>query len=295
MRMVLPRPFHAGQHAGERAEPPALALGGALDVGRIGDHRHLERARCLAAGSLATTTRSMTCGRSRSTTCATIGRPPSGRSGFGTPGPMRRPSPPASTTPTRAPARTGLQRRPEMLHRLARHGGTMRRAEDKQGEERDGVQHRQGRQLAASGRPGARRRRLVARRSSRLEDERTAYKVQDAFLKKLVAEAGTAGRLQDRADLAADLGADRPARPGLRADPQEARVRAQGRRCAPTSWARLGVELEIILTINADVPRPKGKPYDKDLIARLCRRGARRLRADRGSRRRLQPADASIG
>ena len=32
-------------------------------------------------------------------------------------------------------------------------------------------------------------------------------------------------------------------------------------------WARLGVELEIILTTNADVPRPKGKPYDKDSIA----------------------------
>ena len=32
-------------------------------------------------------------------------------------------------------------------------------------------------------------------------------------------------------------------------------------------WARLGVELEIILTANADVPRPKDKPYDKDSIA----------------------------
>ena len=32
-------------------------------------------------------------------------------------------------------------------------------------------------------------------------------------------------------------------------------------------WARLGVELEIILTTNADVPRPKDKPYDKDSIA----------------------------
>ena len=51
--------------------------GGALDVGWIGDHRHLERARMPGIGSLATTTRSMTCGRSRSTTCATIGLPPS--------------------------------------------------------------------------------------------------------------------------------------------------------------------------------------------------------------------------
>ena len=32
-------------------------------------------------------------------------------------------------------------------------------------------------------------------------------------------------------------------------------------------WARLGVELEVILTVNADVPRPKDKPYDKDSIA----------------------------
>ena len=72
-----------------------------------------------------------------------------------------------------------------------------------------------------------------------LEDERTAYKVQDALLNKLVPEARSAGRLQDRAHLAADLGADRPARSGLRADPQEARVRTQGlgaRRPVGAAW-----------------------------------------------------------
>jgi 2-keto-4-pentenoate hydratase len=32
-------------------------------------------------------------------------------------------------------------------------------------------------------------------------------------------------------------------------------------------WTRLGVELEIILTVNADVPKPKDEPYDKNSIA----------------------------
>jgi 2-keto-4-pentenoate hydratase len=32
-------------------------------------------------------------------------------------------------------------------------------------------------------------------------------------------------------------------------------------------WTRLGVELEIILTVNSDVPAPKGMPYDKESIA----------------------------
>jgi 2-keto-4-pentenoate hydratase len=32
-------------------------------------------------------------------------------------------------------------------------------------------------------------------------------------------------------------------------------------------WTRLGAELEIILFVNADVPKPKAKPYDKDSIA----------------------------
>ena len=42
MGMMLQRPFHAGQDAGQRPQPPALALGGALDVGRIGNHRHAQ-------------------------------------------------------------------------------------------------------------------------------------------------------------------------------------------------------------------------------------------------------------
>ena len=40
--MVGERPFHAGQDAGERPQPPPVAFGRALNVGRIGDHRDLE-------------------------------------------------------------------------------------------------------------------------------------------------------------------------------------------------------------------------------------------------------------
>ena len=32
-------------------------------------------------------------------------------------------------------------------------------------------------------------------------------------------------------------------------------------------WTRLGVELEVIFVMGADVPAPKGTPYDKDSIA----------------------------
>ncbi len=75
MRMVLQRPFHAGpgcRPAARAAVPCARAarcmsggsaITGTLSALKAGD------------GSLATTTISMTCGRSRSTTCATIGRP----------------------------------------------------------------------------------------------------------------------------------------------------------------------------------------------------------------------------
>ena len=197
--------------------------GGALDVGRIGDHRHL-RARAKAGrGSLATTTRSMTCGRSRSTTCATIGRPASRRSGFSGPGPMRRPSPPASTTPTSAPR----PHRAEIPQRFRRHGGTMRRrSDDKQGEEQHGFQHRQGRQLAASGRQGARRRRLVA---GAVRDRRRAAGLQGPgrVPEEAGRQAGPAGRLQDRAHLAADPGS----RPASRARPTG---RSAGSACSST-------------------------------------------------------------
>ena len=50
-------------------------------------------------------------------------------------------------------------------------------------------------------------------------------------------------------------------------------------------WTRLGVELEVIFIMNADVPRPKGKPYDKDSIAQYVgeARAGFELIEDRGA------------
>ena len=95
------------------------------------------------------------------------------------------------------------------------------------------------------------------------DDERTAYKVQDAFLKKLVAKQGplvgykialTSPQIWEQTGLRGP--AYGPIRK-KRVFEHKACVRAD-------RWTRLGVELEIILTVNADVPQPKAKPYDKD-------------------------------
>ena len=100
------------------------------------------------------------------------------------------------------------------------------------------------------------------------DDERTAYKVQDAVLKKLVPQQGplvgykialTSPQIWEQTGLRGP--AYGPIR-RKRVFEHKASVRAD-------RWARLGVELEIVLTVNADVPAPKGKGkgYDKDSIA----------------------------
>jgi 2-keto-4-pentenoate hydratase len=90
--------------------------------------------------------------------------------------------------------------------------------------------------------------------------------VQDALLKKLVPKQGplvgykialTSPQIWEQTGLRGP--AYGPIRK-KRVFEHKASVRAD-------RWARLGVELEIILTANADVPRPKDKPYDKDSIA----------------------------
>ena len=92
-----------------------------------------------------------------------------------------------------------------------------------------------------------------------IEDERTAYKVQDALLKKLVPKQGplvgykialTSPQIWEQTGLRGP--AYGPIR-RKRVFEHKASVRAD-------QWARLGVELEVILTVNADVPRPKDKP-----------------------------------
>src|ERR1043165_108366 len=98
-----------------------------------------------------------------------------------------------------------------------------------------------------------------------IEDERMAYKVQDALLKKLVPKQGplvgykialTSPQIWEQTGLR--VPAYGPIR-RKRVFEHKASVRAD-------KWARLGVELEVILTVNADVPRPKGKEYDKESI-----------------------------
>jgi 2-keto-4-pentenoate hydratase len=98
------------------------------------------------------------------------------------------------------------------------------------------------------------------------EDERTAYRIQDAFLKKLIPRQGpvvgykiglTAPQIWEQTGLRSP--AYGPIRK-KRVFHEKAAVRAD-------HWTRLGVELEIVLTVDADVPAPKGKDYDKDSIA----------------------------
>src|SRR5689334_17026622 len=90
------------------------------------------------------------------------------------------------------------------------------------------------------------------------EDERTAYKVQDAFLKKLVPKQGpvvgykiglTAPQIWEQTGLRS------PAYGPIR----KKRVFHEKTSVRADKWTRFGVELEIILTVNADVPAPKDK------------------------------------
>jgi len=98
------------------------------------------------------------------------------------------------------------------------------------------------------------------------KDERAAYKVQDALLKKLVPTQGPLVGYKialTSPQIFAQTGLKGPAYGPIRKKrvfEHKATVRAD-------RWTRLGAELEIILIVNADVPAPKGKPYDRDSIA----------------------------
>ena len=98
------------------------------------------------------------------------------------------------------------------------------------------------------------------------EDERTAYKVQDAFLKKLIPKQGPLAGYKialTSPQILAQTGLKGPVYGPIR----KKRVFHEKTTIRADKWTRLGVELEIILIVGADVPAPKVEPYDRDSIA----------------------------
>src|SRR5215469_15208766 len=98
------------------------------------------------------------------------------------------------------------------------------------------------------------------------EDERTAYKVQDAFLKKLVSKQGPLAGYKialTSPQILAQTGLKGPVYGPIRrkrAFENKVTIRAD-------RWTRLGVELEIILVMGSDVPASKVMTYDRETIA----------------------------
>jgi 2-keto-4-pentenoate hydratase len=91
------------------------------------------------------------------------------------------------------------------------------------------------------------------------DDERLAYKVQDAFLKKLVVKQGPLAGYKialTSPQILAQTGLKGPCYGPIRKKrvfEHKATVRAD-------RWTRLGVELEVIFIMGANVPAPKDKP-----------------------------------
>ena len=97
------------------------------------------------------------------------------------------------------------------------------------------------------------------------DDERLAYKIQDAFLKKQMVKQGPLAGYKialTSPQILAQTGLKGPCYGPIRRKrvfEHKATVRAD-------RWTRLGVELEVVFVMGRDVPKPK-KPYDKDSIA----------------------------
>ena len=114
------------------------------------------------------------------------------------------------------------------------------------------------------------------------EDELTAYKVQDAFLKRLVPKQGPLAGYKialTSPQILAQTGLKGPVYGPIRKKRvfhEKAKVRAD-------KWTRLGVELEIIFIMDRDVP--KGTSYDRDSVARYIgdARAGFELIEDRGA------------
>lgn len=98
-------------------------------------------------------------------------------------------------------------------------------------------------------------------------DERAAYAAQDAYLKRIIPDDGDV--------VGYKIGLTAPAiwaQTGLRSPAygpiRRNRVFERAVKLKAAQHTRLGLELEIILTVNADVPPPPaGRPYDKDSIS----------------------------
>ncbi len=109
----------------------------------------------------------------------------------------------------------------------------------KQGE-KHGIQHRQGRERGCTRSTSRAPWSAGGRAQFATDDERLAYKVQDAFLKKQVVKQGPLVGYKIALTSPQILAQTGLQRPRLRPDPQEARVRAQGRPSAPIAgrdWA----------------------------------------------------------
>ena len=116
------------------------------------------------------------------------------------------------------------------------------------------------------------------------EDERTAYKVQDAFLKKLIPKQGPVVGYKialTSPQILAQTGLRGPCYGPIR----KSRVLHHKGSVRADRWTRLGVELEIILIMGSDVPKPKATPYDRDSIAKYVgeARAGFELIEDRGA------------
>jgi 2-keto-4-pentenoate hydratase len=98
------------------------------------------------------------------------------------------------------------------------------------------------------------------------DDERTAYKVQDAFLKKQVVRQGPLAGYKialTSPQILQQTGLKGPCYGPIRKKrvfEHKATVRAD-------RWTRLGVELEVVFIMGTNVPAPKARPYDKESIA----------------------------
>jgi len=98
------------------------------------------------------------------------------------------------------------------------------------------------------------------------DDERLAYRIQDAFLKKQMIKQGPLAGYKialTSPQILQQTGLKGPCYGPIR----RKRVFEHKTTVRADRWTRLGVELEVVFVIGVDVPAPKAGPYDRDSIA----------------------------